>query len=170
MTAMADPSALQQVLLARLAGEGRDDDAALTELLEQQLGDNPSLAPVLEAMRRREANRRDELPDGAGEATDPVGDPAGDPALDEMTADVLERLYAEVEELRLRNRTAAAALGACRRCWGEAPDCPVCHGRGRPGGRTPDPVLYHELVEPAVRRRARQERALAQTWPGRGEA
>ena len=108
-------------------------------------------------MRRREAVRRDEPPDGAGEATD-------------MTADVLERLYAEVEELRLRNRTAAAALGACRRCWGESPDCPVCRGRGRPGGRAPDPVLYHELVEPAVRRRARQERALAESRPGRGEA
>jgi hypothetical protein len=166
VTAVADPSALQQLLLARLAGEGQDDDTALTGLLEQQLGDNPSLAPVLEAVRRREASRRDELPDGASEAADPTVDPA----VDEMTADVLERLYAEVEELRLRNRTAAAALGACRRCWGEAPDCPVCHGRGRPGGRSPDPVLYHELVEPAVRRRARQERALAQSWPGRGEA
>lgn len=154
---MTGSDALQQLLLARLAGEG-DDDPPLWDVLEQQVGDNPQLGQVLAAMRRRqEAHRQEE---GAGLAGEP----------DPMPADVLERLYAEVEELRLRNRTAAAALGACPRCWGEEHDCRVCRGRGRPGGRTPDPVLYHELVEPAVCRRARQERALADLRPGRGQA
>jgi hypothetical protein len=157
VAAVTGADTLQQVLLARLAGEG-DDGPPLSDLLEQQLGDNPQLGPVLAAMRRREEAARQE------EAAAPAGEP------DPMTADVLERLYAEVEELRLRNRTAAAALGACPRCWGEEHDCTVCRGRGRPGGRRPDPVLYHELVEPAVRRRARQERALAGPRPGPGEA
>jgi hypothetical protein len=158
---MTGTDTLQQLLLARLAGES-GDGAPLSDLLEQQLGDNPSLAPVLQAMRAREAAER-EQPAAPEEL---AGDPAADPAV----TDVLERLYAEVEELRIRNRAAAAALGACPRCWGEESGCPVCRGRGRPGGRTPDPVLYHELVEPAVRRRARQERAVARSWAGRGQA
>jgi hypothetical protein len=157
VVAVTGTDTLQQLLLARLAGEG-DDGPPLSDLLEQQLGDNPQLGPVLAALRRREGAARQE------EAADPVDEPGP------MAADVLERLYAEVEELRLRNRTVAAALGACPRCWGEEHDCPVCRGRGRPGGRAPDSVLYHELVEPAVRRRARQERVLAGRLPGRGEA
>jgi hypothetical protein len=154
---MTAADTLHQALLARLAGESNDDGPVLSDLLEQRFGDDPALAPVLMAVRRREEARADEPTDGVGE-TDPAA------------ADLLERLYAEVEELRLRNRAAAAALGACPRCWGEDGDCPVCRGRGRTGGRAPDPVLYHELVEPAVRRRARQERALAHSRPGRGEA
>jgi hypothetical protein len=157
MVAVTGADALQQLLLARLAGEG-DDGLPLSDLLEQQLGDNPQLGPVLAAMRRREEVARQE------EAAGPAGE-AGP-----LAADVLARLYAEIEQLRLRNRTAAAALGACPRCWGEEHDCPICRGRGRPGGRAPDPVLYYELVAPAVRRRARQERALAGPPPERGQS
>lgn len=149
---MSGTEKLQQVLLARLAGES--DDGSLPDLLEQSFGDNPSLAPLVAAMRRRAEEAE------PAEETEPAEEASA-------VGDVLDRLYAEAEELRLRNRTVAAALGACPRCWGEAADCPTCRGRGRPGGRTPDPVLYHELVEPAVRRRARQERALPLTQPGR---
>jgi hypothetical protein len=140
---------LQQVLLARLAGEA--DDGSLPALLEESFGDNPSLAPLVAAMRRR-------AEEDAAQAAENEADPA--------VGETLDLLYTEVEELRLRNRTVAAALGACPRCWGEAADCPTCRGRGRPGGRSPDPVLYHELVEPAVRRRTRQERALTLSQPG----
>ena len=152
---------LQQKLLARLAGESDGADESVVDLLEQSLGDDPAAAPLLDALRRRVAATVVEQP---VVADDPGDD--GDP----MTAEVLERVWAELEDLRLRNRTVAAALGACARCWGEDERCRVCGGRGRPGGRTPDAVLYSELVEPAVRRRLRQERDLAAvstTSPGR---
>ena len=64
----------------------------------------------------------------------------------------VEALYAELEELRLRNDDLAAALGACSRCWGDDPECPVCEGLGRPGGAPPDPYLYARLIAPAARR------------------
>lgn len=143
---------LQQMLLARLAGESDGTDRSVADLLEQSLGDDAAAAPLLAALRRREAAAAAEQAapaDDAGVGADPVA------------ADVLERLWTEVEELRLRNRTAAAALGACARCWGDDASCGRCGGRGRPGGRRPDAVLYSELVEPAVRRRMRQERGLA---------
>jgi len=64
----------------------------------------------------------------------------------------LETLRAEVVDLREVNDAAAAALGACRVCWGGDESCPVCAGRGRPGANLPDLRLYRELVQPAVER------------------
>ena len=153
---------LQQKLLARLAGEQDGTNESVVDLIEQSLGDDPAAAPLLAALRKREA---------AAEEPAVVADPVTEPHDDAgpVAAEVLEQLWAEVEDLRLRNRTVAAALGACARCWGEDTGCRVCGGRGRPGGRTPDAVLYSELVEPAVRRRLRQERdlaAAAKTAPG----
>jgi hypothetical protein len=58
----------------------------------------------------------------------------------------------EVADLREVNDATAAALGACRICWGGNRSCPVCGGRGRPGANLPDLRLYNELVIPAVER------------------
>jgi hypothetical protein len=64
----------------------------------------------------------------------------------------LQALRDEVTDLREVNDAAAAALGACRVCWGGDDFCPVCAGHGRPGASLPDLRLYNELVEPAVER------------------
>lgn len=61
-------------------------------------------------------------------------------------------LKRELADLREVNDTLAAALGACRACWGGDDDCPECAGRGRAGSAVPDPALFRELVVPAVRR------------------
>src|SRR5262249_639991 len=53
---------------------------------------------------------------------------------------------------RARNTVLADALGACPRCWGEDVRCVRCRGRGRPGGRRPDRLLFTEIVEPAIQR------------------
>ena len=52
-------------------------------------------------------------------------------------------------ELLDRNRTVAAALGACD-CWGSRPDCPICAGAGAPGWALPDERLFAAYVLPAV--------------------
>src|SRR5690348_4223014 len=137
---------LTQLLLTQLAGE--DAGAlSLADVVQQSLGDDPGAAPVLAALRAREARLAEEAAEQ--DAREGEALPA-----DPEVADLLERLYAEVAELRERTATLAAALGACRRCFGEDELCPVCRGRGRPGGRSPDPVLFAELVEPAVARHA----------------
>ncbi|MFG1934410.1 hypothetical protein ACGFK1_27775 [Mycobacterium sp. NPDC048908] len=64
----------------------------------------------------------------------------------------LQALRDEVTDLREVNDSAAAALGACRVCWGGDEFCPVCAGQGRPGANLPDLRLYNELVRPAVER------------------
>jgi hypothetical protein len=135
---------VQQLLLARIAGDA-DPAAAptLPDLLEQALGDDPMAAPLAAAMRKRQAAAVDPLED-LNEPTE---------TQDPEVADVLRRLYAEVESLRARTATLADALGACKTCWGEDASCPACRGRGRAGGRSPEPNLFESTIAPAIRRR-----------------
>jgi hypothetical protein len=138
---------LTRLLLAQIAGEDQAIATSLPELVEQSLGDDPLAAPLAAALRMREAN----APDEPESSTDPE------------TADLLERMYAELEALRERTRMLADALGACPRCFGEDELCPVCRGRGRPGGRAPDEALFAELVRPACTVHRTWEEAPA--WP-----
>jgi hypothetical protein len=135
---------LQGLMLSQLAGGngGGLPPLSLPALVEQSLGDDPLAAPLAAMLREREA----------AAAEEPLEDEL---ASDPQTADVLARLYDEVEQLRARFQALADALGACPRCFGEDVLCPVCRGRGRPGGRSPDPMRFAELVEPALRRRIR---------------
>ena len=137
---------MQQMLLARIAGDS-DPGAApsLPDLLEQALGDNPMAAPLAAALRRRQEAAATQVEEW--DEDDNTEDPA--------VADVLRRLYAEVESLRARTADLADALGACTLCWGDDIACPACHGRGRPGGRSPRGDLFESIVGPAIRRRQR---------------
>jgi hypothetical protein len=134
---------LTQLLLSHVAG-GPGGAVSLPDIVAQSLGDDPLAAPLAEALRKREA---------AAEQVDDIDEPEVlDP--DPEVADVLQRLYAELETLRERTRVLADALGACPRCFGEDHLCQVCRGRGRAGGRQPDDGLFQELVAPACRRQA----------------
>ncbi len=64
----------------------------------------------------------------------------------------IDNMRMELEDLRERNDTLAAALGACYLCWGEDRECPECNGKGRPGFFTPDTELFTEFVAPALNR------------------
>ncbi|MGL4176397.1 MAG: hypothetical protein ACRCSN_10005 [Dermatophilaceae bacterium] len=149
-------SDLQQVLLEQLAGTapaGSGTSGSMSDLLAAAMGGDPAMAPVIEALRAREAN--------AAATDEPVPDDGPGPSaapdpLPAEVADVLERLHAEVLDLRRRTRELAAALGACARCFGEDAGCRRCGGRGVPGARDPEPVLFHELVAPVVRRHQRR--------------
>jgi hypothetical protein len=87
---------------------------------------------------------------------EPEPDPSSsDPSADEMVCvDVrtLARMRQELASLREVNDTLAAALGACRACWGGEAHCPLCGGHGSSGASPPDPPLFEALVVPAVRR------------------
>ena len=134
---------LQQMLLARLSGDAdQTGGTSMPDLVEQALGDNPLAVPLAAAMRKRQEQRTAGLDEAAEENTE-----------DPVVADVLRRLYDEVEELRARAVLLADATGACPRCWGEDVSCSRCRGRGRPGGRSPNPSLFESFVVPAVRRR-----------------
>jgi hypothetical protein len=62
-----------------------------------------------------------------------------------------DSLRSEIDDLRLRNDTLAAALGACYLCWGAYPACEVCNGEGKPGYFPIDKPVFTDLVLPAVR-------------------
>lgn len=64
-------------------------------------------------------------------------------------------LEKERTELAAAEAEMAQALGACIQCWGENPYCPACQGQGVPGSQNPDPLLFEQLVLPALRRRQR---------------
>lgn len=137
----------QKLLLAHLSGETAGP-GGMADIVAQIAGDDPQAQQVVAALRQREslaAAAPDDEPDGVDDDVIDVG-----PALeDRETAELLTRLFDEVEVLRARSDRLADALGACRRCFGDDALCPVCHGRGRPGGRAPDPILFAELVAPA---------------------
>jgi hypothetical protein len=73
----------------------------------------------------------------------------------------------ELADLREANDTVAAALGACRYCWGGDRNCQACRGRGRSGYRPPDPDLFNELVMPAVHRAREMKRTAIRQRSGR---
>jgi hypothetical protein len=64
----------------------------------------------------------------------------------------VELMYAELEQLRNKNDSLAAALGACYLCWGNDPLCEVCGGSGHSGAFEPDRELFAELIVPALRK------------------
>jgi hypothetical protein len=136
-----------QLLLAHLSGETAGP-GGMADIVAQIAGDDPQAQQVVAALRQRESLATatpDDEPDDLDDDVIDIGPTPGD----RETADLLTRLYDEVELLRARSDRLADALGACRRCFGEDALCPVCHGRGTPGGRAPDPVLFAELVAPA---------------------
>src|SRR6476469_8860183 len=144
----------QRLLLAHLSGETAGP-GGMADVVAQLAGDDPQAQEVVAALRQREslaaaAPGEDEPDDFDDDVID-----VGPTPEDRETADLLTRLYDEVEVLRARSDRLADALGACRRCFGDDELCPVCHGRGRPGGRAPDPMLFAELVAPATARVSR---------------
>lgn len=131
--------ALQIVEALRSGGGIASLRALLGEAsLSEQHRDVVALLDILDAA---------EEGDSADDEFDALFDPQGPDAATELRA-----CREEVADLREVNDATAAALGACRICWGGNGSCPVCGGRGRPGANLPDLRLYDELVRPAVER------------------
>lgn len=146
----------RQVLIEALrSGRGPRTDRTAKTLLESALS-RTQLAPeqaaifdLLLSLQDDDAGSRSSHEDEDDHEDD--GDAHAEPS-------ELADLRQELADLREANDTVAAALGACRFCWGGDDDCRACHGRGRAGHLAPDPRLFAELVVPAVTRMRARER------------
>jgi hypothetical protein len=149
-----DPQLLMSLLAMRNGGalptgaDGAIDPSTCdpNALLARMGQENPTVAAILQMMETQKA---------AAAAREPVvieGAVVDVTAaeLAEITAQ-LEAARAEVNILRARCDTIAAALGACGLCWGEDVSCRACRGHGAPGRSIPDEELFREFVLPAVR-------------------
>lgn len=129
---------LAQIVAARAAGQDTQS------LIASQLGDDPTAAMLLQAVAQRQSQS------DAGN-----GDDDAAPDVDSMQH--------ELQTLRERCDSLAAALGACYLCWGEDLECPNCAGHGMPGSYPIDPGLFEELIVPAVRRARARTNAYQRT-------
>ncbi len=134
---------LYRVLLNQLTGGavGAEAQASMPELVAQMVGSDPRQQWMKQYLAQRQT-----LPQ---EAHMPVLQEAERGQAQAMRR--LRQVTLELQELRERNDTLAAALGACYLCWGEDSACSHCRGRGRPGYTIPDKELFIEWVAPAVR-------------------
>jgi hypothetical protein len=150
---------LVQLLLQRFGGA--EAVAAIPDLVSQLGAQDPRYATLAQLLAQRQASSSEQ-----SDSLEVDGDEQG--VIDaEPVVDALERqerrtsskklrrmmtsLYREVEELRTRNDTLAAALGACYLCWGKDTQCPICRGRGQPGAFGPDPALFAMYIAPALK-------------------
>lgn len=113
-------------------------------------GADPALASVARYMAlSRQLADADQQVDELVESEEPEDSApaAGRGQARERLAEVLD----ELDVLRARNLSLAAALGACYRCWGDDRGCEVCAGGGTPGGRRPHLRLFDFWITPAIR-------------------
>jgi hypothetical protein len=142
---MADDSysALLQEMLG-VTGE----KPSMQSLLAQVAETNPRLAPIVNYLARRQAERQEQKANDATEIT--VEEPTNQRESVGKLESTVKRLYQELRMLRGRNDALAAALGACYLCWGDDPTCPFCSGVGAPAWRAVDDSLFEQWILPAV--------------------
>ena len=155
-TAVAD-------MVARLrAQSGEPSNEATQDLLAQVGQGNPLLSAFVKQLgeSRATAATRDpviiEAQDMETQSAPPTPPDDEDPI--DATNDAVnalreqaQQMFAELQILRERSDSLAAALGACCLCWGHDADCRNCHGRGAPGFSLPHETPFEEFVLPAIR-------------------
>lgn len=159
---------MYQVLLDRLASSdsGAESGPTVQDLLAQMGEVDPRMNVITKILARRQMEAQEKAPsfeedeDGVidGEAVESSQQSIERRQWSERLRRMATAMYGELEQLRERNDTLAAALGACYLCWGDDVLCEVCHGRGRPGALFPDPELFAQYVAPAMRQAQRQPR------------
>jgi hypothetical protein len=149
-------------LLARMNSAGPGGGVNVEELLAQQAATNPIAAMFAKQFTAQKAAREaidesrvidmEAAPTAKGEeeAAMAAAIEARAKELNEMR-ERMNTVLTELELLRQRNDTLAAAVGACCLCWGQNIDCRSCRGRGGPGFCIPDESLFEEFVLPAIR-------------------
>lgn len=137
---------LYRVLLNQLTGgtTGAESATGISELVNQMIGSDPRQQLIQQYLSQRQA-----IPHESH--TSPQRVEKGDSQTVQRLRTETKTLTLELRDLRERNDSLAAALGACYLCWGEDSTCSHCRGRGRPGYVTPDKELFIEWVAPAVR-------------------
>jgi hypothetical protein len=144
-----DPS----TLLAALAGGNADPVSLILSQLGGQTSDNPAFSMLKGMLEQRRQSATVETTSEDCESVAASSEAARQHELHlQELKDTVEKVYAELEALRARNDTLAAALGACFLCFGAEASCVECAGRGYAGARMPELSAYREFVLPAVRR------------------
>lgn len=141
-----NPDASSLLLEKLTAGSGAPP--SMSEMLAQLGESDPRMALLAKYFAQRETEQHDADDDAEDGSFEPEEKRESLAQLQRM----MKRLYAELEDLRERNDSLAAALGACYLCWGENPACEFCAGTGSPGSNAPDEVLLSHYVTPAIRR------------------
>jgi hypothetical protein len=130
------------------------------DLLTQLESTDPAMHRIVQYLMRRQDGQAEAYtsPDTEGDMESTSAQGAADEPQSnakvrhfQRLRHMVEDMFAELQVLRSRNDTLAAALGACNLCWGEDPQCGDCGGRGCPGFATPQPKLFAEIVLPAAR-------------------
>ena len=151
---MAD---LNPLLLQALAASGSGQGLPLQEMLLSQLNtDDPTLTLLTQMLAQQQTTppveeNEDAIDQAEIERQEREKSQAMAKALRHLRTKI-DDLYAELEDLRVRNDAIAAALGACYLCWGHDSDCEVCRGKGKPGAKLHDQALFVQLIAPAIRR------------------
>ena len=148
-------------LLARMNSTGPGGCPNVEELLAQQAATNPMAAMLAKQFAAQKAAReaidQSRVIDMEATPTPAEEEEAAAAAMEARSRELNElrekmnMMLTELELLRQRNDTLAAAVGACCLCWGQNIDCRSCRGRGGPGFCIPDESLFEEFVLPAVR-------------------
>lgn len=153
------PNPMLAAVIEALSGTNSIDPLSVMRTqLDTRALENPQIAQLLQILEQRRAKAapidevsQDDDPMSRGDAS-ALDDPGN---IEPVEDDLGDRLYTELQSLRERNARLAAAVGACRLCFGEDALCEVCGGRGAPGSRPPRPEAFRRYVLPAIRR-ARQ--------------
>lgn len=162
---------LQSLLLEALTSPGGAGALPKAQDLLTQLGGaDPRVRLIAQFMAQRQAQELEDETLTEDEMDTEPARSSSEPDEAEMHTSELSRavrqlrqkvesMYRELAELRNRNDALAAALGACYLCWGDDPECEICHGQGRTGSAIPDRKLFAQFVVPAARRLQRGEGA-----------
>lgn len=144
--------ALDPMALLQAFGGGGDPASAILQQLAGGASDDPRLALVSRLLDQRKPPEPD---------LDQIEVERAERRAEEMRAlsEMVEKMYRELERLRGRNVQLADALGACPACFGSDLLCRRCGGKGRPGGRAPDPAAFGVYVAPALARMRRSTTA-----------
>jgi hypothetical protein len=162
--AAADP--WLSVLSSALDGSPAVDPLAMVRAQLEAQGDPRAqlLLRILDRQQHEREARERELE--ADVQAEPSAAPPED-APPELIEDVrnvqeaVDALYEERDRLAARVAALAAAIGACRVCFGEDAMCERCLGHGVSGWRRPEPLAFRRYILPAYQRARAIERARA---------
>lgn len=163
---------MQSLLMSAIAS-GSSRDVLMQQLLQQADLDEPTMGLLSKYLAERNVAEQDDPTDTDDEEAtqDQIYRLT---ELLEDTSNKLQRVYAEVEELRSLKQELSTqlidleerygrlidALGICHECLGSDRNCPVCGGQGYPGSGfyQIDDELFEDYIVPVVRAKIRSFR------------
>ncbi len=157
-------SLIMQMLAARA---GLPSNKSASELTSELAQGNPQLEMLMQIINQgaKEVNQDEDADLDVSVASYEPENITPHPEYIEQNLKIgMRETEEEVNELRSRCDTLAAALGACF-CWGTEPACRNCRGAGVVGWRVPEKVLFYELVVPAVQRYKQHKNTLLSQSP-----